>query len=276
MRPAHRREAVQAAREHHGLSLRRACTLVGITRRVFAYTPKPDRNGPLRTRLLEIAEERPRLGHPMLHLTLRREGWKVNHKRTERLYRLEKLSLRRRKRRRKLRGVRVVFAATKRVNERCSMDFVSDSLASARRFRALTIVDCHSRECPWIEVDHSLPGLRVCRALDRLAEKRGLPEMITVDNGPEFAGKDIDKWAYERGVKLHFIQPGKPTQNAFIESFNGRLRDECLNQNYFRTLDDARLKIEVWRKYYNERRPHTSLAGMSPTQFAEAQRELSA
>lgn len=264
------------AMEHHGLSVRWACKLVGITRPVFAYKAKPDGNGPLRARLLELAQERPRFGHPMLHLMLRQEGWMINHKRTERLYRLENLSLRRRKRRRKLRGVRVVFDQTKRVMERWSMDFVSDSLANGRRFRALTIVDCHSRESPWIEVDHSLPGLRVCRALDRLANQWGLPEMITVDNGPEFAGKDLDRWAYERGVKLHFIQPGKPTQNAFIESFNGRLRDECLNQNYFKTLDDARLKIEAWRRDYNERRPHTSLGGKTPSQYAEAQRELSA
>jgi putative transposase len=264
------------ATEHHGLSLRWACKIVGITRRVFAYKRQPDRNGPLRARLVQLAEEKPRYGHPMLHLMLKREGWAVNHKRTERLYRLENLSLRRKKRRRKLRGVRVVFSPTTRTNERWSMDFVSDSLASGRKFRALTVVDCHSRQCPGIEIDHSLPGLRVCRALDRLAATWGLPEMITIDNGPEFAGKDLDKWAYERGVKLHFIQPGKPTQNAFIESFNGRLRDECLNQNYFRTLDDARLRIEAWRKEYNDRRPHTSLRGMTPNQFAEAQRELSA
>lgn len=226
--------------------------------------------------MLEIAQQRPRFGQPRLHIMLRREGWKINHKRTERLYRQENLSLRTKKRRRKRSGLRIVLPLAKRANESWSMDFVSDALGNGRRFRALTIVDQFSRECPWIEVDHSLPGLRVARVLDRLAKDRGLPKTITVDNGPEFAGKDLDQWAYKRGVRLHFIQPGRPVQNAFIESFNGRLRDECLNQNFFATLEDARLKIEVWRRDYNEDRPHTALGDMTPRQFAEAHGELSA
>lgn len=201
---------------------------------------------------------------------LRREGWQVNYKRTERLYKLENLSLRRKKGRKKRIGVRLVLSKPSRPNQSWSMDFVSDSIASGRRFRALTIVDNFTRECPGIEVDHSLPGLRVARALDRIAARRGYPETIIVDNGPEFAGKDLDKWAYEHGVKLHFIQPGKPVQNAFIESFNGKIRDECLNQNYFRTLDEARLKIEAWRQDYNCDRPHSSLGDLTPKEFAES------
>lgn len=260
--------------KQHGLSQTRACRLVGIARPVYAYKPRPDSNAELRARMLEIAQQRPRFGQPRLHIMLRREGWKINHKRTERLYRQENLSLRTKKRRRKRSGLRIVLPLAKRANESWSMDFVSDALGNGRRFRALTIVDQFSRECPWIEIDHSLPGLRVARVLDRLAKDRGLPKTITVDNGPEFAGKDLDQWAYKRGVRLHFIQPGRPVQNAFIESFNGRLRDECLNQNFFATLEDARLKIEVWRRDYNEDRPHTALGHMTPRQFAEAHGEL--
>lgn len=262
--------------KQHGLSQTRACRLVGIARPVYVYKPRPDSNAELRARMLEIAQQRPRFGQPRLHIMLRREGWKINHKRTERLYRQENLSLRTKKRRRKRSGLRIVLPLAKRANESWSMDFVSDALGNGRRFRALTIVDQFSRECPWIEIDHSLPGLRVARVLDRLAKDRGLPKTITVDNGPEFAGKDLDQWAYKRGVRLHFIQPGRPVQNAFIESFNGRLRDECLNQNFFATLEDARLKIEVWRRDYNEDRPHTALGHMTPRQFAEAHGELSA
>lgn len=191
----------------------------------------------------------------------------MNHKRVERLYKLENLSLRRKKRKRRRNPPRLVPDIPRRPNELWSMDFVMDALASGKRFRALTIVDNYTRECPWIEVDFSLPGLRVSRVLERLRASRGLPDVIKVDNGPEFAGKDLDQWAYRRGVKLHFIQPGKPSQNGCIESFNGKFRDECLNQNYFQTIDIARLKIEAWRKEYNDDRPHTSLGGMTPNEF---------
>ena len=152
---------------------------------------------------------------------------------------------------------------------RRSMDFVTDSIVTGRRFRALAIVDDYSRECPAIEVDTSLGGRRVVSVLDRLADIRGLPEVISVDNGPEFAGKALDEWAYRKGIKLSFIRPGKPIENAFAESFNGRLRDECLNTNWFLSVKHARDVIESWRKDYNTVRPHSSLGGLAPREFIE-------
>ena len=201
---------------------------------------------------------------------LKREGLVVNHKRTERIYREEGLVLRRKRRRKGAAGARVIIPAPEQPNQKWSMDFVTDSTVTGRRFRALTIVDDYSRECPSIEVDTSLGGARVVGVLERLAEIRGLPEVITVDNGPEFAGKALDEWAYRRGIKLNFIRPGKPVENAFAESFNGRLRDECLNTNWFMSIKHAREVIESWRQDYNEVRPHSSLNGKSPKEYAEA------
>ena len=193
----------------------------------------------------------------------------VNHKRVERLYREEGLSLRKRKRRKTAAMDRVIPPKPEKPNERWSMDFVTDSTVTGRRFRVLAIIDDYSRECPAAEVDTSLGGSRVVSVLERLAETRGLPKVITMDNGPEFAGKALDEWAYRRGVKLNFIRPGKPIENAFAESFNGRLRDECLNENWFLSVQEARDIIEVWRKDYNEARPHSSLNGLTPSEFAE-------
>lgn len=193
----------------------------------------------------------------------------INHKRTERIYREEGLLLRKRKRKKMAAQTRIVLPAPTGPNERWSMDFVTDSIVTGRRFRALVIVDDYSRECPAIEVDTSLGGIRVVYVLERLAETRGLPQVITVDNGPEFASRVLDEWAYRHGVKLNFIRPGKPVENAYAESFIGRLRDECLNENWFITLKNARETIEVWRVDYNERRPHTSLGGLTPREFIE-------
>lgn len=162
---------------------------------------------------------------------------------------------------------RVIMPAPEGPNERWSMDFVTDSIVTGRRFRALTIVDDYSRECPAIEVDTSLGGVRVVEVLERLGEARGLPKTITMDNGPEFAGRLLDEWAYRNGVKLNFIRPGKPVDNAFVESFNGRLRDECLNENWFISLKEARSIIETWRMDYNVARPHSSLGGLTPQEF---------
>jgi putative transposase len=201
---------------------------------------------------------------------LKRENLVVNHKRTERIYREEGLALRRKKRRKGAAGVRVMIPAAVRRNEHWSMDFVSDSIVTGRRFRALTIVDNYTRECPAIEVDTSLGGARVVNVLDRLSETRGLPEVITIDNGPEFAGKALDEWAYRKRIKLNFITPGKPVENAYAESFNGRLRDECLNTNWFMNLKQARNIIEDWRRDYNEVRPHSSLKNMTPMEYANA------
>ena len=193
----------------------------------------------------------------------------INHKRTERIYREEGLSLRKRKRKKMAAQTRIVLPAPTGPNERWSMDFVTDSIVSGRRFRALVIVDDYSRECPAIEVDTSLGGIRVVYVLERLAETRELPQVITVDNGPEFASRVLDEWAYRHGVKQNFIRPGKPVENAYAESFIGRLRDECLNENWFVTLKDARAIIECWRIDYNEGRPHTSLGGLTPREFIE-------
>ncbi|MEL7563266.1 IS3 family transposase [Dehalogenimonas sp. 4OHTPN] len=261
--------AVSHIRESLGLSERRACMLVDISSSVYRYQPKPDDDAQLRKRLRELAEQRKRFGSPRLHIMLKREGLVVNHKRTERIYREEGLALRKKRRRKGAAGARVVMPTAQGVNERWSMDFVTDSIVNGRRFRSLTIVDDYSRECPRIEVDTSLGGRRVVGVLDQLAEIRGLPEIITIDNGPEFAGKALDEWAYRHGVKLNFIRLGKPIENAYAESFNGRFRDECLNTNWFLSLKHAREVIEEWRRDYNEVRPHSSLKGFTPKEYAE-------
>ncbi len=258
------------ARESLGLSERKACELIDISASVYRYKPKEGNDATLRERLRELAGERKRFGSPRLHILLKRERLVVNHKKTERIYREEGLSLRRKRRRKGAAGARVMMPAPLMPNERWSMDFVADSIVTGRRFRALAIIDDYSRECPVIEVDTSLGGRRVVGVLDRLAETRGLPGVITMDNGPEFAGRALDEWAYRKGVKLNFIRPGKPIENAFAESFNGRLRDECLNTNWFMNLKHAREVIEDWRKDYNEVRPHSSLKGRTPKEYAEA------
>jgi putative transposase len=201
---------------------------------------------------------------------LKRENLVVNHKRTERIYREEGLALRRKRRRKGAAGIRIVMPTAIRPNEHWSMDFVSDSIVTGRRFRALAIIDNYSRECPAIEVDTSLGGARVVSVLERLAETRGLPEVITMDNGPEFAGKALDEWAYWKGVKLNFIRLGKPIENAYAESFNGRLFDECLNTNWLMNLKHPREVIEDWRRDYIDVRPHSSLNNLTPMEYANA------
>ena len=257
-----------------GRSIRKACILVGLTRASYDYRPKVRDDTELREKIRELAHQRRRFGCPRIHLLLRREGLVVNHKKTERIYREEGLSLRKRKRRKTAAMARVILPTALRPNERWSMDFVTDSIVTGRRFRALVIVDDYSRECPVIEVDTSLGGRRVVSILEKLTDLRGLPEVITIDNGPEFAGKVLDEWAYRRGVKLNFIRPGKPIENAYAESFIGRLRDECLNENWFISLNHAREIIENWRIDYNEGRPHTSLGGLTPREFIENTGEI--
>ena len=254
--------------EGFGLSVRRSCGLLDFWRSSHDYTPKRRSDEVLRKRLRELAEIRRRFGCPRLHVLLKREGLVVNHKRTEKVYQEEKLSLRLRKRKKRSSGMRIILPEATKTNERWSMDFIHDSLWNGRKFRALTIVDVFSKECPAIEVDTSLSGERVARVLELIALAKGLPEVITVDNGPEFAGKALDAWAYRRNVKLHFIEPGKPVQNAFAESFNGRLRDECLNEHWFMTLEEAKIRIENWRIDYNEVRPHSSLGNLTPAAYA--------
>ena len=220
-------------------------------------------------RLRELAQARPRFGYLRLHVMLRREGWVVNRKRVHRIYREEGLTVRLTRRRKRASHLRVVPPRPSQVNERWSMDFVADTLLDGRRFRALTVVDNWSRHSQLIEPDFTLTGTKVVAALERVAKRTGYPQMITVDNGSEFTSKALDAWAHEHGVKLDFIRPGKPVENAVIESFNGRFRDECLNAQVFVSLHDARQKIETWRIDYNEHRPHGSLGDLTPQEFAE-------
>ena len=268
--PAARRDIVILLKEGFLFSERQACVIVGLCRSSCRYQAKPNNDAEIRIRLRELAEHRRKFGSPRLHTLLRREGRVINHKRTERIYKEEGLSLRLKKRKKRTSHLRVVLARPERINQHWSMDFVSDSLYNGRRFRVLTVVDNLSKECPVLEVDHSLTGKRVARVLDRIAMTKGLPEVISVDNGPEFISKALDLWAFENNVKLRFIQPGKPTQNAYIESFNGKFRDECLNDNVFVNLHSAQKIIETWRLDYNLERPHSSLNGMAPAEFARA------
>jgi putative transposase len=267
--PRAEREAVRVAREEGQLSERRACGLIGMNRGSWRYHQKDREDAKLRRRLLELAEQRPRFGYRRLHRMLRREEWVVNHKRVYRLYREEGLAMRRRKRKRFRAEARVPLALPRRANQMWTMDFTRDSLASGRKFRTLNLMDGCTREALCIEVDTSLPGLRVVQVLERVGQERGLPETIQVDNGPEFISRVVDQWAYANGVALHFIDPGKPVQNAFIESFNGKFRDECLSQSWYTSLDDARQIIEAWRMDYNTVRPHSSLGYQTPAEYAD-------
>jgi putative transposase len=217
--------------------------------------------------MLELAAERPRFGYPRIHILLRREGFEVNRKRTYRIYREEKLQVRRKRRKRVAAAPREAMPVPDRPHKRWSMDFVSDSLMDGRALRVLNVVDDCTRTCVALEVDVSLSGERVGRVLDRAAARHGWPDVIVTDNGPEFTSKALDQWAWERGIRIHFIQPGKPVQNAFVESMNGKFRTECLSENWFTSLDDARRTIESWRRDYNRVRPHKSLGGMTPEQY---------
>lgn len=255
----------------HGLSERRACKLTGTNRSSQRYQPKPDDAVHVRKRMHELAGRWRRFGYRRLHIFLRREGLVKNRKRTQRIYSEEKLSLRRRKRKRRSNVIRMPLPQPTAVNQQWSMDFMQDSFADGRRFRCLNILDDFSRECVAIEVDRSLPGTRVVDVLNRLAETRGLPKIVRSDNGPEFIGKTLDQWAYENQIKLDFIQPGKPNQNAFVESFNDKMRNECLNEHWFQDLAEAKEIIEKWRKEYNQIRPHSSLGNCAPEVFAKQQ-----
>jgi putative transposase len=216
----------------------------------------------------QLIETNRSIGLPMMHVILKREGLVLNHKRTERIYKEQGLAIELRKRKKRAAATRLMLPEASCPNERWSMDFMQCALWGGRRFRMLCVVDQFTKECPVIEVDTSITGLRVSRVLEWLSMTRGLPGSITVDNGPEFAGMALDRWAYTKNVKLAFIRPGKPVENAFIESFNGRLRQECLNQHHFLDLEEARKTIEEWRLRYNEFRPHRALDGMTPECFA--------
>ena len=254
-------------------SQRHACALVGIAPKTYRYLSKRPDDTAIRQRLRELASERRRFGYRRLHILLRREGVVLNWKKLYRLYREERLMVRKRGGRKRALGTRAPMAIPQDANQRWSLDFVSDALACSRKFRILAVVDDFSRECLALVVDNSLSGLRVARELDRLIESRGRPCMVVSDNGTELTSRTMLAWQQQHRVEWHYIAPGKPTQNGFIESFNGRLRDECLNEHLFTSLPEARRIIEAWRIDYNTRRPHSSLDGLTPTEFAARPRE---
>lgn len=259
--------------EQTKISERRACQLVGLSRTVLHYTPKAQPgNERLKTRLVELAAERRRFGYRRLHALVRREGFVANHKKVYRLYSAAELAVRRRRKRKGVAVEREALALPNRPNEVWSMDFVSDALANGRRIKILTIVDDFSKESVDLVADFGISGHYVTRVLDQAARFRGYPAAIRTDQGPEFTGKALDQWAYQHGVQLKLIQPGKPTQNAYIESFNGRFRDECLNDHWFTSLPQARILIAAWRRDYNQHRPHSALNYQTPAEFAAKHR----
>jgi putative transposase len=257
--------------ERHGLSQRHACELVGLDRSTLRYRCRRPDDTAIRERLRELAAERRRFGYRRLGWMLAREGHRMNHKKLYRIYREERLMVRRRRGRKRALGTRAPMALPTRLNQRWSVDFVSDTLSDGRRFRILCIVDDFSRECLAAVVDTSLGGLRVVRELERLVEEQALPETVVSDNGTELTSGAVLRWATLR-VAWHYIEPGKPVQNAFVESFNSKLRDECLNEHVFTTLAEARAIIEAWRNDYNHMRPHSSLGTLTPSEFAALKR----
>jgi putative transposase len=262
------RKAVSFLIQTHSLSERRACELSQAARSTYRYMWIKTDDKLLRKRLKLLAYRRKSFGYRRLHALLKKEGFAANHKKVYRLYKEEGLSKRKKPRKRYLKRTKEPLRAAERPNQKWAMDFMSDSFGSSRKLRTLNILDVCTRECPSIEVNTSLPAAIVIRVLNRLGEDRGFPEVITVDNGPEYTSNELREWAEEHGVILEYISPGKPTENGYIESFNGKFREECLNQNWFRNLSEARLIIEEWRQDYNERRPHSSLGYKTPEEYA--------
>jgi putative transposase len=259
---------VDWAMKEKAYSQRHACAVVGIDPKVYRYrSQRPDDVG-LRQRLRQLASERRRFGYRRLHLLLEREGVHINWKRLYRLYKEERLTVRKRGGRKRALGTRSPITLPQEPNQRWSLDFVSDALTDGRRFRVLCVIDDFSRECLATVADNSISGERVVRELDRIAATRGYPCMVVSDNGTELTSNAILRWQEGGAVEWHYIAPGKPMQNGFVESFNGRLRDECLNEHLFSSYRQAQNIIEAWRIDYNQHRPHTSLKGLTPTEFA--------
>jgi putative transposase len=266
--PDAKRKAVVHACAEHGVSQRRACKVLNVDRSSARYRSiRPD-DAELRAVMKAVAGERRRFGYRRIHIMLDRQGIVMNLKKLRRLYREEKLQVRRRGGRKRALGTRRPMVTPDRPNIRWSLDFVSDALTDGRRFRVLAIVDDYTRECLALVADTSLSGLRVVRELDQLIAQRGKPETIVSDNGTELTSMAILRWSQETSVEWHYIAPGKPMQNAFVESFNGRFRDECLNETLFSTLGEARRAIRSWMEDYNHSRPHSALSNQTPAEFA--------
>jgi putative transposase len=256
------------AMEQFKMSERQACELVDLDRSSYRYEPRPDHNARLREEIVQLARQRTRYGYRRLHALLSKRGQTASVQRVYRIYKREGLAVRRLKRKRLARSVPIT-AQLSRANQEWALDFVSDALATGRGIRVLTMVDVFTRECLTLEVDTSLPGQRVTRAIEQVMERRGTPQSIRCDNGPELTSRHFLGWCEERQIQVIHIQPGKPTQNGHVESFNGRFRDECLNATWFRNLADARHKIARWKDDYNGERPHSSLGYRTPNEFAE-------
>ena len=272
MTPAARRGAVTHARAAFDLSERRACAVLGFDRSSVRYGGSRGDDADLRGRLRALAGQRRRFGWRRLKILLAREGIAPNHKRLRRVYAEERLQVRRRGGRKRALGTRAPVAVPQGPNQRWSVDFVSDALGDGRRFRVLAVVDDHTRECLALVADTSLSGVRVARELDALIAARDRPLVVVSDNGTELTSTAILRWCQERRVEWHYIAPGKPQQNAFVESFLGRLRDECLNETLFRSLGHARAVLSAWRADYNHVRPHGGLGGLTPAKAAELAR----
>lgn len=267
MTPVARRAAVAAAQAAHGLSERRACRIIGADRSAHRYRRRRPDDAPARARLLELAGQRRRFGYRRLHLLLDREGWHMNHKKLRRLYREERLQVRRRGGRKRALGLRAPLALPQAPNQRWSLDFVADAMTDGRRFRVLAVLDDFTRESLCLVPDTSLSGARVARELDAIIARRGRPLLCVSDNGTELTSTAILKWCQDRTVGWHYIAPGKPQQNGFAESFIGRLRDECLNETLFTSLPQVRAVLAAWQRDYNEVRPHSALGGLTPAEM---------
>jgi putative transposase len=258
----------------YGISERQACRLMEVDRTTYRYEPRPDHNAALREELKRVADQNRRFGYRRLWVILtKRLGWKISVGRVHRVCQQERLAVPRLKRKR-MRGMAPINPLLTRPNQEWSLDFVTDAMASGRALRVLTMVDSFTRECPVIRVNTGISGHQVTRALDSVIEQRGAPAAVRCDNGPEFTSRHFIGWCEEKKIQCVYIQPGKPMQNGYVESFNGRLRDECLNTSWFVNLADARQKIEDWRQSYNAERPHSSLDYRTPEEFAKTCSEL--
>jgi putative transposase len=265
--PAAKRQAVAHLQSNYEVSERRACTTLQVDRSSIRYKSRRPDDAELRKAMKQVAQERRRFGYRRVHIMLQRQGWHVNHKKVKRLYREENLMVRKRGGRKRAIGSRRPMLVPERADERWSLDFISDAFTDGRKFRVLVIVDDFSRECLALVPDTSLSGLRMTRELNTIIKQRGKPKTIVSDNGTEMTSMAVLQWCQETKVEWHYIAPGKPMQNAFVESFNGSFRDECLNETLFSSLSEARKKINEWKEDYNQIRPHSSLGNMSPYEF---------